>query len=70
VARGTKLDVISFQHDTLCRPDEGEAVYAYATGEGPEHGWTKVEGPSAVHGMPITHPAAMLAAVQGRVKLL
>lgn len=66
---GTKLDVISFQHDTLVLPAENEALYSYATGEGPEHGWTLIEGANAVHGMPINDPAGMLAALRGRVKL-
>ena len=66
---GTKLDMISFQHDTLVLPEENKALYPYATGESPGHGWTLVEGADATHGMPITHPAEMLAAVPGWVKL-
>jgi pimeloyl-ACP methyl ester carboxylesterase len=66
---GTKLDVVSFQHDTLVMPDENKALYAYATGESPEHGWTTVEGPNAVHGMPVSDPVEMLAAIERLVKL-
>jgi pimeloyl-ACP methyl ester carboxylesterase len=65
---GTKLDVISFQNDTLVPPPEGEALYQYLTGESPETGWTLVaDGGDAVHGMPISDPAEMLAALEGRV---
>jgi pimeloyl-ACP methyl ester carboxylesterase len=66
--RGTKLTVISFEHDTLVRPAENEALYQYVTGESPERGWTRIDGANAVHGLPISDPAAMLAAVKGRVK--
>jgi hypothetical protein len=37
--------VVSFQHDTLIPPEESKALYAYATGEGPEHGWATIEVP-------------------------
>jgi pimeloyl-ACP methyl ester carboxylesterase len=67
--RGTKLSVVSFRHDTLILPEENKSLYAYATGEAPEHGWTTVEGPEAVHGMPISRPAEMLSALEGRLKL-
>jgi pimeloyl-ACP methyl ester carboxylesterase len=66
---GTKLDIVSFQHDTIVLPEENKALYPYATGESPEHGWTTVTGANALHGMPISHPAELLAAVAGRVKL-
>jgi pimeloyl-ACP methyl ester carboxylesterase len=68
-SRGTRLSVISFQHDTLILPAESKVLYAHLTGEGPEHGWTTIEGPDATHGMPITQPAEMLAALEGRLKL-
>jgi hypothetical protein len=32
---GTKLDVVSFQYDTLVRPAENEALYPYATDSEP-----------------------------------
>jgi pimeloyl-ACP methyl ester carboxylesterase len=66
---GTRLDVVSFQHDTLVRPSENEALYQHVTGASPERGWTRIDGPNAVHGLPISNPAAMLAAVEGRVEL-
>jgi len=65
---GTKLDIVSFQQDTLVLPAENEALYQYVTGESPEKGWTMVEGDNAVHGQPISDPAGMLAALEGRVK--
>jgi pimeloyl-ACP methyl ester carboxylesterase len=67
--RGTRVDIVSFEHDTLVKPAENEAVYRRATGESPEHGWTTVMGPNAVHGMPINDPAGMLAAVGARLRL-
>ncbi len=66
---GTKLDVVSFQNDTLVPPPEGEALYQYLTGESPGDGWTLIDGADAVHGMPISDPAAMVAALEGRVRL-
>jgi hypothetical protein len=66
---GRGRGVISFQHDTLVLPEENKALYPYATGQGPEHGWTLIEGTNAVHGMPINDASGMLAALGGRVKL-
>jgi pimeloyl-ACP methyl ester carboxylesterase len=65
---GTKLDVISFEHDTLVPPPENEATFQYVTGESPEHGWARIDGPNAVHSLPSSDPAAMVKAVAGRVK--
>jgi pimeloyl-ACP methyl ester carboxylesterase len=64
---GTKLDVVSFQNDTLVLPVENEALYQYVTGESPEHGFTTVHGANATHGLPISDPAAILGALHGRV---
>ena len=61
-------DMVSFQNDTLVPPVENEALFRHLTGESPEGGWTRVDGANAVHGLPISDPAAMLAAVKGRVK--
>lgn len=66
---GTKLNIVSFEHDTLCRPAENEATYQYVTGESPERGWARIDGANAVHGLPISDPAAMLAALEGRMTL-
>jgi pimeloyl-ACP methyl ester carboxylesterase len=65
---GTDLDVISFQDDTLILPPESEAMFQYVTGESPDRGWTTIDGPDAVHGMPITDASAMLAALHGRMR--
>ena len=54
--RGTRLSVVSFQHDTLILPLENKALYAHLTGEAPEHGWAAIEGADAVHGMPCPSP--------------
>jgi pimeloyl-ACP methyl ester carboxylesterase len=66
---GTRLDVVAFQYDTLVLPPEAQANYEYATGESAQHGFTTVEGPDAVHGMPEYAAAAMLGALEGRVRL-
>jgi pimeloyl-ACP methyl ester carboxylesterase len=65
---GTKLDLVSFQNDVIVRPAENEALFHYDTGERPELGFTTVGGPNAVHGLPVSDPAGMLAALKGRVK--
>jgi len=44
-------------------------LYTHLTGEGPERGWATIEGADATHGMPISQPAEMLAALEGRLKL-
>jgi pimeloyl-ACP methyl ester carboxylesterase len=69
-ARGTQLQIVSYQHDTLVRPEENEALYQYATGQSPEHGWTRVDGDGAVHAMVLSDTAGMLAAIEGRVSFL
>src|SRR5262249_54468239 len=68
--RGTRLSVVSFQHDILILPEENKALYVHLTGQGPEHGWAVIEGDDATHGMPISQPAEMLAALEGRLTLL
>jgi hypothetical protein len=69
-SHGTRLSIVSFQHDTLILPLESKALYPHLTGQGSEHGWAVIEGPDATHGMPITQPAEMLAALEGRLSLL
>jgi pimeloyl-ACP methyl ester carboxylesterase len=66
---GTRLSIVSFQHDILIIPEESKALYAYLTGEDPAHGWATIEGADATHGMPITQPAEMLAALAGRLAI-
>jgi pimeloyl-ACP methyl ester carboxylesterase len=65
---GTRLDIVSFQQDTLVLPSENEALYQYATGESPSHGWMTVDGANAVHGDPVSDPGGLLAAISGFVK--
>jgi pimeloyl-ACP methyl ester carboxylesterase len=68
-SRGTRLSIVSFQHDILIMPDENKALYAYVTGENPDQGWARIDGADATHGMPITQPAEMLAALEGRLTI-
>ncbi len=66
---GTRFDMVSFQNDTLVPAAENEVLYRHLTGESPEGVWMRVDGANAVHGLPISDPAGMLAALEGRVKL-
>jgi pimeloyl-ACP methyl ester carboxylesterase len=66
---GTKLDVITFQQDTLVLPAEGEANYQYVTGESPDHRFATVDGVNAVHDTPLYKGAWMVAALEGLVSL-
>lgn len=68
-SRGTRLSVISFQHDVLILPAESKVLYTHLTGDSPEHGWVTIEGADATHGMPMSQPAEMLAALEGRLTL-
>jgi hypothetical protein len=63
-----RLEIVSFQNDSLVLPAESEALYRYLTGKSPDHGWITIDGADAVHGMPISAAAEMLAALHGRVK--
>jgi pimeloyl-ACP methyl ester carboxylesterase len=67
--RGTRLSIVSFQHDVLIMPAENKVLFTHLTGEGPEHGWAEIVGPDATHGMPISQPVEMLAALEGRISL-
>jgi pimeloyl-ACP methyl ester carboxylesterase len=64
---GSKLNVVSFENDTVVLPTESEALHRHLTGESSDRGWTRVDGANAVHGMPISDPVGMLAALEGRV---
>jgi pimeloyl-ACP methyl ester carboxylesterase len=60
---GTRLDLVTFENDTLIRPEEGSALYTYLTGDSELSRFTLVEGDDAVHGLPISDPEAVLDAM-------
>lgn len=58
---GTKLDVVAFEHDSLVRPDEKEALYEYLTGEEAcDDHFAVVPGEDAVHGMVMSNPDGLI----------
>ena len=59
----TTLRVVSFEHDIFMTPGEEAALYEHLTGDSGVTGLVEVVGPSAVHGMVISDPAAVLDAL-------
>ena len=58
--RRTKLEIVSFENDAVVAPAEGMALYEYLTGADASTGFMLVPGSTAVHGMPISCPEAIL----------
>jgi pimeloyl-ACP methyl ester carboxylesterase len=64
---GTSLTVVTFEHDWIVTPAEGDAVYAHLTGT--SGGAIAVNGPRAIHDMYVSDPAELLAALAPHVRI-
>lgn len=65
--RGTFLQAVSFENDTLARPGEVVQTYVHLSGDSGLRRYAEVVGGNAVHDMYISDPAGILQAVAGRI---
>lgn len=56
----TKLEMVTFENDTIVRPDEGAALDQYLTADDDLSRFTVLAGDNAVHGLPISDPVDVL----------
>jgi pimeloyl-ACP methyl ester carboxylesterase len=65
---GTRLTVVSFSQDTLVPAVDLDDLYAYLTGDTSAILYRPVTAADAVHGMFISNPAAVVAALRGALQ--
>ena len=66
---GTGLQVVTFERDTIVRPEESVLLFEHLTGLPATDGVAIVTDPRAVHDMHVAAPGALLDAIAGTVSL-